>query len=163
MTAWGGVRARVDHTLEILCSVAGLFVLPVSLLLFLQWPLRDWVQAFSREANDLAQWLFALYCSIAIVHASRQRSHLAADALARRFSPQRRRLLHRLSSVFVLIPWSLFLLYTSAPMVWQSIQQWERFPETFNPGYFIVKLSVALLGVMVLLQAWLDLSATERD
>ena len=34
---------------------ASLLVLPVSLLLFLQWPLRDLVHAGSREANDLAQ------------------------------------------------------------------------------------------------------------
>ena len=30
-------------------------VLPVSLLLFLQWPLRDLVQAYSIESNDLAE------------------------------------------------------------------------------------------------------------
>ncbi len=39
--AWIDVRA------------ASLLVLPVSLLLFLQWPLRDLVHAGSREANDL--------------------------------------------------------------------------------------------------------------
>ncbi len=34
-------------------------VIPVSLLLFLQWPLRDLAHAYSIEVNDLAQWLVA--------------------------------------------------------------------------------------------------------
>jgi len=131
-------------------------VLAVSLLLFLQWPLRDLVQAYSREANDLAQWLFALYVSVAITHATRTRSHLAADAVARRYSPARRALLYRLASLFVLVPWAAFMLYAAGPMVLQSVLQMERFPETYNPGYFIIKAAVALAALLVLLQALVD-------
>jgi len=132
-------------------------VLPLSLLLFLQWPLRDLVQGYSREANDLAQWLFALYVSVAITYATRQRSHLAADALARNFPLARRARLYRLAMVFVLVPWSVFMLWAVAPMVWQSALQMERFAETYNPGYFIVKSAVGLLALLVLLQAIIDL------
>jgi len=131
-------------------------VLPVSLLLFLQWPLRDLVQAYSREANDLAQWLFALYVSIAVTSATRSRGHLAADALARRYSIATRIKLYRCACVGVLLPWSGFVLYAVAPMIWQSAVQLERFPETFNPGYFVLKASVGLLALLVLLQAILD-------
>jgi len=74
--------AQLDHCLQVnecrhAAGPAGF------LLLFLQWPLRDLVQAYSREANDLAQVLFALYVSIALTQATRQRTHLATDALAR--------------------------------------------------------------------------------
>lgn len=55
---WGDM---LDRTLGRLVTAASVLVLPVSLLLFLQWPLREWVQAYSREANDLAQALFAIY------------------------------------------------------------------------------------------------------
>ena len=37
-----------------------LLVLPLALLLLLQWPLRDGLGAYSREANDTAQAIFAL-------------------------------------------------------------------------------------------------------
>jgi len=67
-------------------GAASWLVLPVTLLLFLQWPLRDVIQAWSREANDLAQWLFALYVSVALTATSRARAHLAADAFAQRHS-----------------------------------------------------------------------------
>src|SRR5689334_12500560 len=51
------------------CAAGLVLVLPISLLLFLQWPLRELVHAGSREANDLAQWLFALYVSLAMTYA----------------------------------------------------------------------------------------------
>ena len=145
-----------DRTITAVSAGALTLVLPVSLLLFLQWPLRDLVQAFSREANDLAQWLFALYVSVAITYATRVRSHLAADTFARDYQPARRSLLYRLASLFVLVPWSLFMLYAAAPMVVQSVLQMERFPDTYNPGYFIIRAAVALLALLVLLQAVVD-------
>jgi len=53
-------------------------LLPVVLLLFLQWPLRDLVRAWSRDANDLAQWLFALYVAMAFTAAMRRPTDLTA-------------------------------------------------------------------------------------
>ena len=62
----------------------------------------------------------------------------------------------RIAAAAVLMPWSSFILYAAWPGVLQSLQQLEAFPETFNPGYFIVRVSVALLALLVLLQALLD-------
>jgi len=141
-------------------------VLPVSLLLFVQWPLRELVQAYSREANDVAQWLFALYVGIAVTYATRRHSHLAADALARRYPVPVRARLARIASLLVLLPWSLFILYAAWPALSQSVLQLESFPETFNPGYFLIKLGVWLLALLVLLQVVLDVllgPGRERD
>ena len=148
--------ALLDRILRAITTASLVLVLPVSLLLFLQWPLRDLLQAYSREANDLAQWLFALYVSVAITYATRMSTHLAANSLARRYSPATQMRLQRLAALFVLLPWSAFVLWTVAPMVWQSVAQLERFPETFNPGYFIVKTAVGLLALLVLAQALLS-------
>jgi len=78
----------LDRTLGCLIAAASVLVLPVSLLLFLQWPLREWLQAYSREANDLAQVLFALYVSVAITAATRNSpgtgSHATSAALERK-------------------------------------------------------------------------------
>ena len=138
-------------------SAAGMFlVLPLSLLLFLQWPLRELVQAWSREANDLAQCLFALYMSVAIVYATRRRAHLAVDAWAHRYPARVRGWLLRGGALCALLPWSVFILVAGWPPIWQSIIGLERFPETFNPGYFIVKGAAWLLALLVSLQAVLD-------
>lgn len=131
-------------------------VFAVTLLLFLQWPLRDLVQAYSREANDLAQWLFALYVSMAVPYATRAGSHLAADSLAHRLSPSTRTRLTKGGALLVLAPWALFLLVAGWPMVSQSVRQLEAFPDTFNPGYFVVKAAAWLLALLTLVQALLD-------
>jgi hypothetical protein len=49
------VLRSLDRLLGLTATGASLLVLPVSLLLFLQWPLRDLGIGYSREANDLAQ------------------------------------------------------------------------------------------------------------
>lgn len=151
------LRGFIDRTLDITIAAASMLVLAVSLLLFLQWPLREIVQAYSREANDLAQWLFALYVSVAITAATRSSAHPAAHAIAHRYPSFVREWLRHAASLLVLLPWSLFILYTATPSVWQSVRQLESFPDTFNPGYFLIKVAAWLLALLVALQALTDL------
>jgi len=94
--------------------------------------------------------------AVAITDATRRNSHLAADAFALRYPPRLRRLLMRIASVVVLAPWALFIVYASWPMVVQSVRQLESFPETYDPGYFIVKIALLLLALLILLQVILD-------
>ncbi len=148
--------AAVDRVLGAIMATLTVLVMPVSALLFLQWPLREWLQAWSREANDLAQCLFALYVSAAISYASLSRTHLAADAFACRYPQRVRNKLSRIASLFVLVPWSCYMLYAAWPMVLRSVIQLESFPETYNPGYFVVKLALLLLVLLVLLEAVID-------
>ena len=145
-----------DRTITITTAAGPLLVLPLSLLLFMQWPLRDWLGLYSREANDLAQILFALYVSLAITVATRHGTHLAADSLARRYALTTRHWLSRAAAMLVLVPWSLFMLYAAWPTVAASVRQLEGFPETFNHGYFVIKISILLLTSLVLLQAVVD-------
>jgi TRAP-type mannitol/chloroaromatic compound transport system permease small subunit len=133
-------------------------VLPVLLLLFAQWPLRDWFHAYSREANDLGQIFFALYVAIALTAATRAGTHLAADALARSYSARTRLLIVRLGALFGLLPWALFMLIAGRKIVFWSVMQLELFPDTFNPGYFIIKIAMALLALLVIAQAILDIA-----
>ena len=145
-----------DRAMERVVGATSFLVLPLALLLFLQWPLRDWLQGYSREANDLAQVLFALYASVAITAATRRQAHLAADTLARRFARPWRRRLARAANLFILIPWSLFVLVAAWPIALQSVRQLEGFPDTFNPGYFVIKLALLALVLLTLLQGILD-------
>jgi TRAP-type mannitol/chloroaromatic compound transport system permease small subunit len=131
-------------------------VLPVSLLLFLQWPLRELVQGYSREANDLGQWLFALYVAASVTAATQAGTHLAADALARRYRPRARRALSSIGSLAILLPWALFVAVSARPTIVSSVQHLERFADTGNPGYFIVKLALWLLTGLMLIAIALD-------
>jgi len=154
----GALARCVERTV----GLAAPLVMPLSLLLFLQWPLRDLVQAGSREANDAAQILFAAYVAAALTAATRDRTHLAADLLARRYAPAWRERLQRAAGLVVVAPFALYVLWTGAPTTWASILQLERFPETLNPGYFLVRVAALLLAALALAQAIVDLRAPSR-
>ena len=146
---------RLDRGVDTLCVAAAWLALPVSLLLFLQWPLREWVQALSREANDLAQICFALYVSLAVTYASRRRTHLGTDLLARRYPLSLRRRVQRVATLVAVVPWAAFVIWSSATTTLASVSALEAFPETFNPGYFLLKIAMTLLALLALLQALL--------
>lgn len=153
---------RVDRIVAALVRGAAFLVLPLSLLLFLQWPLRDLVQAGSREANDLAQILFALYVAVALTAATRERAHLAADLVARRYSPRVRDGIARAAALCIAVPAALFVLVSGARATWFSTLALERFPETTNPGYFLVRVAVMVLAALVLVQALLEVARRVR-
>ena len=147
---------RLDRALAA-CVGAGRWLgLAVTVLLFLQWPLRDGLQAYSREVNDLAQVLFAWYVALALTAATRARAHLAVDALFAQRSARWRARLRRAGAGLVLLPASIGLLAISVAPVYRSVQELESFPDTFNPGYFVLKLALLVLTVAVLLQAVAD-------
>ena len=153
----GGWLLGVDRALGRLLDAARWLVLPVVLLLFLQWPLRDFVQWGTREANDLGQWIFALYVSLAVTFATRERAHLAVDAIAHDFPPRVQAALARWGTFLCVAPWALFMIWAVGPTVQRSVLMLERFPETDNPGYFAIKLAALLLAVLALLQVLIDL------
>jgi len=136
--------------IRVLLLAASALVFPLTLLLFAQWPLRDAVQAGSRQANDLAQVIFAIYMAVAVTAASIDGMHLAA-----RHAPDEheRPVRWRAWAVFACTaPWAAFVLWTAAPNVWQSVMQLERFGETLNPGYFLIRVALWLLAALVLAQ-----------
>ena len=57
---------------------------------------------------------------------------------------------------FLVLPWAGFILVAGAPGVWQSVRGLEAFPDTFNPGFFLVKLAAWLLALLAAAQALRD-------
>jgi TRAP-type mannitol/chloroaromatic compound transport system permease small subunit len=159
-------RMCLDRWIGKVIAMAKWLVLPVALLLLVQWPLREVVQRYSREANDFGQLLFALYVAVALTCASRKGTHLATDVLSHHYPSRVRSTLVRAGIALAVVPWTLYVLATSAPTVWRSIVALEAFPETYNPGYFVVKVAVWVLAGLLLLQALVGIfvgNATGRD
>lgn len=156
------IMIAVDRALARVLGVARWLALPLALLLFLQWPLRELVQGGSRQANDLGQCVFALYIALAITDATRRGSHLAPRPLAPGWAQRWRTVLRGAGIVVGLLPWSMFVLITSGGQVRQSVLQLESFPDTGNPGYFLVKMALWLLAGAMTTQAVLDLSRLHR-
>ncbi|MCB1541688.1 MAG: TRAP transporter small permease subunit [Rhodoblastus sp.] len=157
------VTSVLDRLIGRIEEVGKWLALPVVLLLSAQWPLRDAVHCCSREANDLGQWLFALFIAIALTAASRAGTHLRADFFVRSLGARMRRWIAAAGAAFVAMPWSLFVILVYGRDAWRSALVLERFPETNNPGYFLIKLAVIVLAALVAAQSLVDLTAAIRD
>lgn len=144
-----------DQALTRTTVVFSLLVLPLAALLFAQWPLRELVQAYSRQANDAAQILFALYVAVAVTAASRSHAHLAS--LQPHPSGAPRPGWQAWALLACVTPWALFMLWAGWPLVAASVASFERFGETLTPGYFVIKLAMALMLLLVLLEGLLEL------
>jgi TRAP-type mannitol/chloroaromatic compound transport system permease small subunit len=154
----GRLLDLLDRSIAALLRALRWLILPVVILLVLQWPLRDLVRSHSREANDLGQWMFALYVAASLTAATRARTHLASDALARRDRPAVRALIARCGAALGLVPWALLVLVASKNIVLGSVVTLEAFPDTSNPGYYLIKLGLWLMAGLVLAQAMLDIA-----
>jgi TRAP-type mannitol/chloroaromatic compound transport system permease small subunit len=147
---------RLDRLTGHIIAAIQWLVLPLIVLLFLQWPLRDIVRGYSREANDLGQIIFAIYVAVSVTAATRAGTHLAADALAHRYSARTRRRLKQIGSALGLAPWALFIFFASREQVWSSIQIREALPDTNNPGYYIIKAALWLMSLVIFSQCIVD-------
>jgi TRAP-type mannitol/chloroaromatic compound transport system permease small subunit len=147
----------LDRLIGAVVAAAKWLALPLVVLLFLQWPLRDLVRHYSREANDLGQVAFALFVAVSVTAATRAHTHLAADLLARRYSARTRRCLARIGAAVGLLPWAVFILFVSRTTVISSVQHLESFQDSGNPGYFVIKVALWLMAIVVIAQALVDL------
>jgi len=150
------IPSLLDRLLGAVMRTTQWLILPIVVLLFLQWPLRDIFRAYSREANDLGQWIFALYVAASVTAATRAHTHLAADLLARHYDPAVRDFIARCGAVLGLLPWALLVIFTSKNIVLGSIAVLEAFPDTYNSGYFIIKAALWVLAGLILTQAVVD-------
>ena len=114
-------------------------------------------RAFSREANDLGQVVFAMFVAVSVTAATRAGTHLAVDLLARHYQPATRRRLARLGAGLGLLPWAIFILVASRSAVVSSARGLESFQDSGNPGYFLIKIALWVMAAVVLGQALVDL------
>ena len=141
---------------QIVAAIEWLAV-PLIVLLFLQWPLRDVVRLFSREANDLGQVVFAFFVAASVTAATRAKTHLAADFLARHYTARIRRRLHQFGTIAGLLPWALFVLIASRATVVSSLHDLEAFQDSGNPGYFLIKLALWVMAILIVGQSLADI------
>ena len=150
-------RRGLDRLIGQIVAAAKWLALPLIVLLFLQWPLRELLGTYSREANDLGQVAFALFVAVSVTAATRAGTHLAADLLARRYSARTRRRLDQAGSAIGLLPWALFVLIAGKSTVLSSLRDLESFQDSGNPGYFLVRLALWLMAALILGQSLVDI------
>ena len=171
------LRKFLHKSLLICIHAIAWSVLALGVLLFMQWPLREWVQAYSRQANDVAQIVFALLAAASIAAASMAGTHLSAHVATHTNANVATHINANVAThsgnaatqqpawrkwalALCVLPWAVFMLWASAPLAWNALVSLEKFGETSTPGFFIIKCAVLLMAVLVLMQTLLQL---QRD
>jgi TRAP-type mannitol/chloroaromatic compound transport system permease small subunit len=77
--------------------------------------------------------------------------------LARRYPERVRRRLNQVGNAIGLLPWAMFVLIASRTVVLSSVRDLESFQDSGNPGYFLVKLALWLLAILVIGQSLVEI------
>lgn len=120
--------------------------LPIFLLvvfLWAQWPMRVFASGNPRLINDMGQIAFAYFWVMAFAIACLSQSHLQISNSA---APTKKG--RRAWTGFVLsLPWAIFLVYSAWPLLINSWHENEKFPDSYSPGFYLIKLALILLPV----------------
>jgi len=135
-----------------LLFAASLLALPLAFLLSAQWPLRDLLHAYSLQANNNGQIVFALYAAVAITAATRSGSHFSLHHGTASNRPR----WHAIATLVCVAPWAAVVLWNAVPAALDSTAAWERFSEGQTPGYFLLRFALVILAALVLGQALTD-------
>jgi TRAP-type mannitol/chloroaromatic compound transport system permease small subunit len=133
-------------------SVAWL-VLFVIAALFAQWPLREWLGAGHILANDFGQIAHAAVFAIGVAYALRWDGHVRLDVFYQRFTERGRAWVDLIGSALVVVPWAAFVFWFSLATTQRSVAVFERFPDTWSPGYWIFKVILLVFTALLVLQA----------
>ena len=123
--------------------VLGLPIFLLVVFLWVQWPMRVFTTGNPRLINDMGQIAFACFWVIAFGIACLTQSHLQiSNNVATRKAAQR-----ALSSFVLSLPWAIFLVYSAWPLLINSWHENEKFPDSYSPGFYLIKLALILLPV----------------
>ncbi len=131
-------------------SLKFLWLVFLALLIFLlvvflwaQWPMRVFASGNPRLINDMGQIAFAYFWVMAFAIACLSQSHLQISNNA---APTKKG--RRAWTGFVLsLPWAIFLVCSAWPLLINSWHENEKFPDSYSPGFYLIKLALILLPV----------------
>ncbi|HEY1460611.1 MAG TPA: TRAP transporter small permease subunit [Casimicrobiaceae bacterium] len=141
-----------DAIVDAVGRVCAWIVLLVIGALFAQWPLRELVGGGHILANDWGQVAHAAVFSLGIAYAMRWDGHVRLDVFYQRLSLRGKALVDLAGSALFVVPWASIVLWYSIPTTVRSIAALEQFPETWSPGYWMLKVLLLAFTSLLLLQ-----------
>jgi TRAP-type mannitol/chloroaromatic compound transport system permease small subunit len=143
-----------DAVVDGVGRVGAWLVLFVVAALFGQLPLREWVGAGHILANDYGQIAHATVFMLGVAYAMRWDGHVRLDLFYQRMSRRARLLVDLAGTTLFVLPWIGIVLWFSWATTVRSVAVFEKFPETWSPGYWLFKVLLLVFGVLVTLQAF---------
>ena len=127
-------------------------------LVFALVVLRNVFSMGSIAAQELVVYFHAVLLMLAFGYTLKEGGHIRVDVLYRNFSSLNQAWINALGSCFLLIPFSLFLLFISLPSAETSWKIKEASSNTGGiPAVFLLKSIVPISGFLLFLQALSEL------
>jgi TRAP-type mannitol/chloroaromatic compound transport system permease small subunit len=150
MTWFAGI---VDMIVDAIGRLFAWLVLIVIGCLFAQWPLREFVGSGHILANDFGQIAHAAVFMVGAAYALRWDGHVRLDIFYQRMSERTRAVVDLVGTVGFIVPWTAIVLWYSWSTMLRSVAVYEKFPDTWSPGYWLFKVLLIVFAVLLLLQA----------
>jgi len=132
----------ISKSLKFLWLVAlGMPIFLLVVFLWVQWPVRVFATGNPRLINDMGQIAFAYFWVMAFGIACLTQSHLQISNNAATTNATRR----AWSSFVLSSPWAIFLFFSAWPLLINSWHENEKFPDSYSPGFYMIKLALVLL------------------
>ena len=146
--------ARVaDAVVDAVGSTSAWLVLFVIATLFGQWPLRELVGTGHILANDFGQIAHAAVFAVGVAYAMRWDGHVRLDVAYHGMSTRAKAWVDLVGTLFVIVPWAGMVLWFSWPTMVRSVAVFEKFSDTWSPGYWLFKILLIAFAALLLLQA----------
>ncbi|TMH38210.1 MAG: TRAP transporter small permease subunit [Betaproteobacteria bacterium] len=142
-----------DAVVDVVGQSFAWLVLFVVATLFGQWPLRELLGTGHILANDFGQIAHAAVFAIGIAYALRWDGHVRLDVFYHRMSVRTKALVDLIGTLCIIVPWAGMLLWFSWPTMVRSVAVFEKFSDTWSPGYWLFKVLLIAFSALVLLQA----------
>lgn len=152
------IALTAQAVVERIGDAAAWLVAAVVLLLFLQIPLREVFATGNGLANDMGQLAHAAAVVCGIALAQGRGLHVRVDLFARNWRERTRAWMTIAGTLLFVLPWMGVVAYFGWGPVRRSFAAFERFPEQFSPGYFLLKGTILALAALVALQSIADLA-----
>ncbi len=157
MKRWLGLSASIDRftvrTGKLVSWLAVIMVLIASYNAIVRYAGRFLGLNLSSNAYIEAQWyLFSLIFLLGAAYALQQDAHVRVDVLFGRLSPRARTWINVLGTVLLLVPFCIFLLWTSWPVVANSWRVREVSPDPGGLPRWPLKAVIPICFVLLLLQ-----------
>lgn len=118
---------------------------------------RAWVM-------ELEWHLFALIFLMGSAFCFKNDQHVRVDLFYADFSSRNKALVNLVGGIFLLIPWCVFIIWTSFDYALLSFQIREKSPDPGGmPFRYVIKFAIVLGFLLLLLQALISIFTAARD
>lgn len=104
--------------------------------------------------QELVMYLHAFIFLFGISICLKENSHVRIDVFSNKLDAKAKKYIEVLGTVFLIIPFCLFVLYESTPII---IRSWEMLESSGEPGglpfIYILKSAIYVFAILLLIQA----------